>query len=108
MFLFSFYSLQTPPAIVEFTPPPLIFAVAPPIYRQPLPPFPPVKITMQIAFNIKVQLKFGFDASGVHDLMGQGFKDPANWGVFFFPSSTECIRNPACMPLLLSFQELVY
>jgi hypothetical protein len=42
-----------------------------------------VALTLEVSFQIKVDIRFGFDASGVHDLVADGFKgagDANNWG----------------------------
>lgn len=67
--------------MILFKPPALILETKA-TYRQPFPPFPLVGITFEIGFQFIVNFAIGFDASGVHHLITDGFDDPANWRMY--------------------------
>lgn len=68
---------------MEFKPPPLIVEAGA-FYRQPLPPFPVVALTLDVSIKVVLTMGFGFDATGVHALIADGFegaKSAENWGM---------------------------
>lgn len=70
---------------MEFKPPPLIVEAGA-FYRQPLPPFPVVALTLEVSIKVQLTMGFGFDATGVHALIADGFegaKSAENWGRLF-------------------------